>query len=726
MSTETENRSKKTKKENPGNGNLLGRYILIAFFFFIWAVGVVYFLAKNSLVDSSKWVERENSMRKPKIVEPVRGDILARDGSLLATNEICYDVAIHYRQIAKDSTFIANVPAFAEKMAEYFPERTKQEWMDTILAPFREPVKSKRRKYFPLIKGMNHDTYQEFLKFPIIDCGYGKPFRYRCQTGISISSRYRRMYPCGNMARRSIGIVGQMDTTDLKKKGKGIECKDRLFGLYGLEEALDSLLYGTQGKKYPTAGTRGIQYWTNIEPVNGYNVKSTIDITLQDLLDTSLLDELEVQERKPQKAIAMLMDVKTGDLLAVSNYDYSNGKYIEAMNYAFEAIYDPGSLLKTLTLIIALEDKLIPNINTPIPVTPIMGQSHSYFNTSSATASDIIMKSSNPGMIHMLFMPGSPYPSDPDKYIERLKRMGLMELPLNIGNRRETRLAYPSKMNPQYLAQMAFGYCLDFPPVLMMSIYNAIANDGKFVRPRLYTQLINEDTIINNPVSYIRPQICSPDNARQVREALRSVVGEHGTGRRLNNCVVPLAGKTGTAQVYQTEKKGDKEVGRYSHDLWRYTFCGFFPYESPRYTIYVMFNEVNVPEGTLSVGQTAGQVVLRMTERMYARGYLGDSPMVAEAKEKGGFPKVFRSFDKSAYEAAENIAGVHYNKNGQDTLKRGVVPDVVAMGLKEAIRNLETCGYNVKAEGSGFVANQTPVAGTKSPLGTTVVLHLKQ
>lgn len=720
MSTETENRSKKTKKENPGNGNLLGRYILIAFFFFIWAVGVVYFLAKNSLVDSSKWVERENSMRKPKIVEPVRGDILARDGSILATNEICYDVAIHYRQIAKDSTFIANVPAFAEKMAEYFPERTKQEWMDTILAPFREPVKSKRRKFFALIKGMNHDTYQEFLKFPIIDCGYGKPFRYRCQTGISISSRYRRMYPCGNMARRSIGKVGQMDTTDLKKMGKGIECKDRLFGLYGLEEALDSLLYGTQGKKYPTAGTRGIQYWTNIEPINGYNVKSTIDITLQDLLDTSLLDELEVQERKPKNAIAMLMDVKTGDLLAVSNYDYKDGKYVEAMNYAFEARYDPGSLLKTLTLLIALEDGLVPSVNAMVPVTPIQGQSKSHFekHVKAATASDIIKKSSNTGMIHMLFAPNSPYPSHPQQYLKRLEGIGLME-PINVGNRNAVSLGYPRrKMTEKDLAQMAYGYNLDFPPILMMSIYNAVANDGKFVRPRLYTELIGEDTIIKNDVSYIRDRICSEDHARQIREALRTVVQVGGTGVRMKDCVVPLAGKTGTAQV--------NKDGKYHNDIWRFSFCGFMPYENPQYTIFVMFNEVNIPANTISVGRSAGQVVLRMAEKMYARGYLGDSPMVAEAKEKGGLPKVFRSYDKAAYEAAENIAGVHYNKNGQDTLKRGVVPDVVAMGLKEAIRNLETCGYNVKAEGSGFVANQTPVAGTKSPLGTTVVLHLKQ
>ncbi len=718
---------KNPKGSDTGNGNIIGRYILIAGFIVLWAVGICYFLGKNSLVDSAEWIKAEKEIHKTRYIEPIRGEILARDGSTLATNEIRYNAVIHYRQIVKDSTFISLVPAFSDSLAKYFPKFTKQQWVDTILAPFKEPVKEKRRKYFRIITEMTHEQYEAFMKFPLIgDCGYKKPFRYLHQTGISIEPvKDVRVYPYEKMARRSIGKTGMMSLEDLKKIGKGEEFINRKFGLYGLEEALDSLLYGKQGVSNPKDGVKGYVYVPDIKPVNGFTVQSTIDITLQDLLDISLLEELDAQERKPKKAIAMLMDVKTGDLLAVSNYDYSNGKYIEAMNYAFESRYDPGSLLKTLTLIIALEDKLIPNINTPIPVTPIMGQSHSHFNTSSATASDIIMKSSNPGMIHMLFMPGSPYPSDPDKYIERLKGLGLME-PLNIGNSKETRLKYPSKMNTQYLAQMAFGYCLDFPPVLMMSIYNAIANDGKFVRPRLYTQLISEDTIIDNPVSYFRPQICSPDNARQVREALRTVVGEHGTGIRLKNCVVPLAGKTGTAMVYQTEKKGDKEVGFYSHDLWRYTFCGFFPYESPRYTIYVMFNEVNVPEGVLSVGRTAGQVVLRMTERMYARGYLGDGEMNKDIVKKGDKPKVFRSADEQAYDAASEVAGFGKSKAVTQKVEKGVVPNVIAMGLTEAIKTIEDCGLNVSPSGTGFVANQIPAPGTRVAEGSTVVIHLKQ
>ena len=696
-----------------GNGQIVMRYLLISAFILLWATGSLVFLTKNSLVDSIDWNNRADTMYHEKTVQPIRGDILARDGSILATNQMLYDVAIMYRDIKNDTLFISNLPKLVACLAKHFPNLTKEEWSDSILKEFKTE-KSKRRKYVRILKDLTYDQYQLVNTFPLIHSTKDSAFKSRTAAGITIDPKTDRFYPCGNLAKRSIGAVGFVPDEGNTKN------KYRKYGLYGLEGALDTLLYGKPGIKKPTIATRGMKYWVDQAPVNGYSVKTTIDLRLQDMLDNAILSELEVQERKPQNVVAILMDVPTGDILAVSNYDHVGGEYVEAMNYAFRSRYDPGSLLKTLTLLVALEDGFLHDINTMLPVTPIMGQHASHLGAAkAATAKDIIRASSNTGMIHMMFSTQNKYKEDPSLYIERLRSMGLMEPmePLEIGIFGAVPLGYPRrKITALDFSQMAYGYNLDFPPIMMAAIYNAVANDGKFVRPRLYTELIGEDTIIHKDVTYIRDRICSSEHARQIREAWRAVVTD-GTGRRMQNSVVPIAGKTGTAQVLINNV--------YRDDHWRFTFAGCFPYDTPKYTIYVMFNDVNIPANSISVGRTSGQVILRMMDSMYANGYLSDEPIEENPKEKGA-AKVFRTRDAGAYAATQAVTGVKMPKESSDTIGRGTVPNVMAMGLTEALSILERRGYNVTVTGAGFVSEQYPAAGTKFAKGGTVTITLKQ
>lgn len=424
---------------------------------------------------------------------------------------------------------------------------------------------------------------------------------------------------------------------------------------------------------------------------------------------------------------AILMDVKTGDIKAISNLERSkkgNG-YIEALNYAVVG-FEPGSVVKPISMMIALEDGLVSNLEEVIPI----GKSWAYAGGRPITDShyngslrvrEVIEQSSNIGMARIITRG---YDKNPKGFVERLRSIGFLD-PLNTGIAGETTPMF--KQNPARvdLSRMCYGYTSQIPPIYTLSIYNAIANGGRYVRPRLVKGLHTENFDSVLPVTYIRDRICSEENARKMQYMLKQVVwGAHGTGRSLKNDKVALAGKTGTCYSV------DPKTRTYNTARKRLAFCGFFPADDPQYSCMVL---TYYPKRNMfGAASTSGQVMKNIALKMYSRGMLDNTPDYADGTTPDNRALLYGSKDKRRYATVRRAAGIktviHPALNSGDTWKaeagKLTVPSVIGLGLREAVVTLEQAGLNVKFQGTGYVARQIPERGTPVKKGQTVTLAL--
>ncbi len=266
---------------------------------------------------------------------------------------------------------------------------------------------------------------------------------------------------------------------------------------------------------------------------------------------------------------------------------------------------------------------------------------------------------------------------------------------------------------------MAYGYTTELPPLHTLSIYNAIANNGRYVRPRLYSRLIGQDTIINIPVSYIRDSVCSRRNAAILREMIHDVVWKDGgTGRLVRSKTVDIAGKTGTC--YMVEGRG------YNTSKKRLAFCGFFPYGKPKYSCIVLTaNPKRLFRGAAS---TSGQVMKNIALKLHARGLLDNSGNYLEDTHPDSKATLYATTSVKAYSDVSAELRLKDSRRGRtpSTAVPGTIPAVTGLSLREAVTLLENAGYNVDIHGVGYVYNQSPSPGDTIPSGTTVSLHLTQ
>ena len=457
---------------------------------------------------------------------------------------------------------------------------------------------------------------------------------------MTVESVLRRSNPYGAMARRSVGGVGQTR-----------ECKE-VHGIYGLEKALDSLLYGKPGLSKKIALTKDIVNWTDVPPTPGYNVRTTIDIQLQDIVENELNRVLD--SCSADWGCAVLMDVKTGDIKAISNLERSkNGNgYIEALNYAVVG-FEPGSVVKPISMMIALEDGLVDNLEEVIPI----GQSWAYAGGRPITDShyngslrvrEVIEQSSNIGMARIITRG---YDKNPKGFVERLRSIGFLE-PMHTGIAGETTPYFNPEPARIDLSRMCYGYASQIPPIYTLSIYNAIANGGRYVRPRLVKGLRTESFDSVMPVSYIRDRICSEENARKMQYMLKQVVwGERGTGRSLKNDKVALAGKTGTCYSV------DPETRQYNTARKRLAFCGFFPADDPQYSCIVL--TFYPKRNMFGAASTSGQVMKNIAVKMYSRGLLGNSSDYTQGATGISRAQLYGSTSPTRHKSVRQAAGIH-------------------------------------------------------------------
>lgn len=716
----------KPAKPNTRRNHIRGRFILISAVILGVAGLCVLFLLNTTVVHADEWnAKGDRTLSDTMLIKPLRGEILASDGSILATNLNYYNVRIDFHASRiNELKYLQSLDSLADTLAVYYPHRSRQQWKEYLHKPM-EVTKDRRSRSFLLLKNIPFDEMQRVKKFP-----WFKRSPNPNRTGFTAERVLLRRYPYGDMARLSIGRVGQTAESP------------EVRGRSGLEHALDSLLYGESGVAKKVLFTRGTAYWTVRPPVNGTTVTTTIDITMQDLLEHELGQML--MECKAEWGSAMIMEVKTGDIKAISNLDRDTvgGRgYIESLNHIVLA-YEPGSVIKVISMLAALEDGYV-NLDQVYPI----GSSYAYaggkpirdtHSPAYLPVSRFMEYSSNIGMTKLI---APHYDGNLNGFRERLRELGFFDR-LNTGMAWERPPQYPT-LDPKAggrvsLSRMIFGYSTKVPPLYTCAIYNAIANNGKFVRPRLVKAVrLADGTDSTIDVSYVRDSICSSRNAAILREMMHSVVwGEGGTAKGLRNPIVEIAGKTGTAGIAlerPRDKDGniDKSVpfkGGYregKHN--RVAFCGFFPYENPKYTCIVVISD---PQGPYGPAATSGTVLRNMALKLYSRGMLDNTTDFRENPVASTSPTLYGTT------RPERTATLHRDLalSRASILKTALpgksnpseVPDVTGLGIREALVKLEECGLRVHFSGTGYVTSQVPAPGTRVAPGTKVVATLSQ
>ena len=702
--------------KNNNKRHILMRYGIVVGIMLLFSVLIVWDLFKTTAVQAAEWNKKADEVLMDTVpIEPERGKLLADNGTVLAANLQYYVVRIDwFTDGIKEDTLMKDIGPLCDSLARFDNTMSAAEWRQKILGDRKEILatakktlpngkkgrKNRAYKLFPYM--LTHMEYERVRQFPFL-C------RAKNKNGFYYEKHSRRMKPYGDMAARSIGTVGQDSLSS------------SIHGRSGLEMALDSLLYGKPGVARNIQLTNGIVSAESVPAIKGYDITTTINVQLQDIVENELNNMCI--ESGADWGCCVLMEVATGEIKAISNLERNpnTGEYVEGVNHAVLG-YEPGSVVKTISMMVALEDGIVTDINAPIPTGSdwmYAGRNISDRPHGAATRSarEIIETSSNIGMAKLIV---KDYGQNPGGFRKRLEGMGFFE-PFHSGIGGETTPNYPVLGNKNWdklsLTRQAYGYATTIPPLYTLAIYNAIANDGKFVRPHLFKKLSREgepDSII--PVTYVRKQVCSPENAAKLRVMLRDVVwGSHGTARHwVQDDKVEIAGKTGTAFTNAGGQYGAKK---------RLAFCGFFPFEKPKYSCIVLM--LGADRGA---GACSGMVLKNIALKMFARGLLGKAPSYATIGKDAdkNYPTLYASMGNNKAAQIERGLGVRapHRYERPAAVKQGV-PNVIGLDIREAIRLLENAGLTVNFTGTGMVAGQSLAAGSNFTRGQRITLRLR-
>lgn len=708
---------------------VVGRFGIIFLFTSLLAIAIAVMLIDTTVVHADEWnAKGDSTLADTASIEPRRGEILAADGSILATNLFYVNIMMDFRTPRfRIAEFVDTLGMLTDSLAKYFPAYSREEWQARFDEVINTP-KSKRPRNFVIAKGVPEDMLARIKTWP-----WFRRFRSSNYTGLKADRVMKRSYPFGSMARLSIGRVG-------------VTAEDpRLRGRSGLECALDSLLYGKAGIQRRVVSNRGTRYQETVPAQNGCDVTTTIDITMQDILEEELGRMLI--DAKADWGSAILMEVATGDIKAMSNLERDSTsrtpRYIEALNRAVQR-YEPGSVMKVMTMAVALEKGFAKPVTRDFPI----GHSFAYLgkkpirdthSPGSLPVSRFIEYSSNIGMVKM----SMPHYNDcPARFRDDLAELGFFDR-LNTGIAREIPPFIPRVKNNAGgrldLSRQVFGYSTMIPPLYTCAFYNAVANDGRFVRPRLVKAIRTPDGRDSTlEVSYIRERMMSSENAAVLRQMMHGVVwGEGGTAKLLKSDVVEIAGKTGTVKIALEDKRPRKDKdgnpikltpfkGGYLEGHYRVTFCGFFPFQNPKYTCIVVISDPKVPFRGPAV--SSGTVLKNVALKLFARGMLGEDPGFDNTATGAQVrPVMYSTFNKERNSTLNSELQLSHPRSIATPAPRrqGCVPDVRGVSLREALSTLEAAGYSVGFSGVGYVASQCPAPGTPAGPGTNVILELR-
>lgn len=705
--------------------NIIGRFAIVYLFIVLLMALVVINILKIQLGEREQWLELGTKNNKRDItVRPNRGNIYSADGQLMASSIPTYYVYMDTRVPAlheKDGElFYNNIDSLSMFLANYFKDKSASKYKQEITLAYKQR-KSEFRFYK---KRISYSQLKDIKQFPLFKLG-------RNRSGLITKEMFQRVKPYTSLASRTIGDIYADET----KGGKN-----------GLELGFDSILIGVPGVSSRQKIANRWQEIVEVEPIDGMDINTTIDIDIQDIAEKALVEKLT--EIEAATGYAIVMEVKTGEVKAIVNMSRNaNGTYSENRNGAVADKVEPGSTFKTASLMAVIDDgraKLTNVIATGNGLYRFGTSTMRDHNAHRGGYGDITLEnslnaSSNVGISRTIV---DAYGNNPGEFVEKLYKMGLNEpFELHIPGTAKPFIRHPNDKKYYWsrttLPWMSIGYEVQQAPIYTLAFYNAIANGGKFLEPLLVKSITRNGIVVKEfEARVIREQICKPSTLNDVKKALLGVVEDptYGTGKPAHSPYVRIAGKTGTAQI----SKGNSgySTGGKSHQV---SFCGFFPYENPQYTCIVVIREPRI--GYPSGGGMSGVVVKNIAERITA---INTNSTIFEIQNDSTLPKEKMPNHYAGRSKATKNVTTQINQNLPLTesewvsylkdknsykpvkidIKKSVVPNLKGLGAKDAVYLCEEAGLRVQLSGLGKVIEQTIPAGTKAVKGKTIHLTL--
>ena len=646
-------------------------------------------------------------------LEASRGNILSYDGKLMATSVPVFDIYFDASVVDMD-LFRNNIDSLCTVMAEAYPQKSAKQWKESL-----STAKAENKKYFPVVKGISLEQYRKMQQYPIFCRGQNRG-------GIVAEKKSRRVRPYNELAGRIIGYVNETEN------------------LYvGLEGAYNDQLRGQNGQQL----VRRLHHsnWIPVgsdddtEAKNGNDVVTTFDVNLQDIVESALHNTMVTN--KAEQGCAILMDVETGYIRACANLklNHKNGQYEESYNFALAERYEPGSVFKIASMTVLFNQypniKLtdIVNIGTgPILFSKrVMRDDHSFSKDGRATVAEIIEQSSNKGtavLITKHFM------AHPEKYVDGLYALGLNKKPgTGLAGEAQPLIKHPTDTDKNgnklwsnvSLPWMSIGYEVNVTPMQIITLYNAIANNGKMMKPQFVTEIRHGNQTIEkfDPV-VINEQICPPEGVKMLQSMLEGVVQRGTAKRQLADSNVKMAGKTGTAQYCHPRlgyKYRDPQTGRHEYNT---TFVGYFPADKPKYTCIIVVSRAH---GRFwAAGGVSAPGFREIAEKVYAMrlGIEEDSISARYMADTEETPTLLHHSEATSFLNGMEAQFTDYNTDGKEwvtinrtidgsvridavDLKDNTVPNVIGMNITDAIYLLENHGIKATFTGEGIVSEQS-------------------
>ena len=710
------------------NDKVMPRYMLIAVVLTLLGFAVV---GKAFYIMTAKkqyWTEVADRLKRDSVsVKPKRGNILSCDGQLMATSIPEYKIYMDFKAGGekKDSLWNLKVDSICMGLHEIFPSKTAEEFKQHL-----EEGHKKMSQNWPIWpRRINYNTFTEVKQLPVFNLSkYKGGFHYE-----EFNARRR---PFGSLGERTIGsLFGAKDSAR-----------------QGLELAFDSILRGTPGL---TNRRKVLNKYMNIPimlPIDGCDIVTTIDVNMQDLAERAVIEELKLIGG--DLGVAILMEVETGDIKAIVNMTRCpDGEYREVKNNAVADLREPGSVFKTASMLVALDDGVVDTsymVNTGGGVYPMHGREmkdHNWRRGGYGTISlpRILEVSSNIGVSRII---DDKYGNRPEKFIEGIYRTGLaadLKLPIKGYARPHIRMPEKDKYghwtnwSKTALPWMSIGYETQIPPISTVTFYNAIANNGIMMRPRFVKSIMKDGKVIAEfqPEKVMERRIAKPQTIKTMQTILEHVVSQ-GLGRKAGSRMFKVAGKTGTAQI--------AEGGGYKTGVVKYwlSFAGYFPADKPRYSCIVCLKKSGLPA---SGGGMSGVVFHHIAEGVMARNLKLDvkdahdttSISIPDVKD-GDILEAEYVLKHLGIKTNQSWGGSYANGNpiwgkaerqaGMVTLQKqqiekGIAPNVIGMGAKDAVFLLESQGLKVRLYGRGKVRSQSYPSGKQIVEGSECILSLE-
>ena len=711
------------------NNKIIPRYSVIAIVMSLIALAVLGKTIYTMTAKRSYWMEVASLQKKDSVkVKPTRGNILSCDGQLMASSLPEFKVYMDFnalKEAGNDTAFVDSIAYISKGLNNIFPEKSASEFKKHLMEGFH-----KKSKHWPIWdERIDYNTFKEIQSLPIFHLS-------KFKSGFHWDEFNARRRPFGSLAQRTVGdMFGAKDTA---------RC--------GLELSYDSILRGTDGIIHRRKVRNKFLNITDTPPIDGADIITTIDVSMQDLAERALIDELK--EVNGNVGVAIVMEVATGDVKAIVNMDKcEDGEYREVKNHAVSDLLEPGSVFKTASIMTILDDGLVDTtytVETGGGVWNMYGRDMKDHNWrrggyGTLTLPWTLKYSSNVGVSRIIDLH---YHKNPEKFIEGIYRLGLAtDFHIPIAGYSPAKIRMPHKnshgqydnWNATALPWMSIGYETQVPPISTLTFYNAIANGGKMMKPRFVKQIIkNGEIVYNNPPQVIKEHIAKESTIKEITRILTEVVSE-GLGKKAGSDKFLVAGKTGTAQM----SKGalGYKAGGTNYLL---SFAGFFPADKPRYSCIVCIQKTGLPA---SGGGMSGVVFHHIAEGIMAQDLKlnvqdardKESILIPSAKTGNllatdyvlnmlGF-NVINGWG-GAYPFGNPIWGTVNQDGNKFTFKEekinrvNLVPDVKGMGARDAVYLLEKHGIKTIVVGRGRVIEQSIAPNDKVQKGMKCTLRL--